>query len=105
MDTEDATEDPDVTEAVVLCAEADDKATSSVADGETVAAVVLESSCRGSGRATPARTMLKHNNKQRRALHVPGVGVTRILQRRRPGTGAPQRPFTFHARQCRYYGK
>lgn len=102
VDTEDATEEPDVTEAAVLSAEADDEATFSVVDGETVAAVVLASSCRGSGRATPAKTMLKHNNKQRRALHILGAGVTRILQTRLD-TGALQPLLTSHAPQCRYH--
>ena len=102
VDNEDATEELDVTEAVVLPAEADvdDEAAPSVADCETVAAVVLASSCRGSGCATPAKTTLKHTKKQRRALHIRGDGPNCILQTRRCGTGALQRLLTSHTPQC-----
>lgn len=100
VDTEDVTEELDVTEAAVLSAEADvdDEAASSVADEETVAAVVLASSCRGSGCAIPAKTILKHKKKQRRTPHIPGVGVARILQTRRRDTGnSPTTPRSSHS--------
>ena len=95
VDSEDAAEEElDVTEAVVLSTEAgvDDEAALSVADGDTAvaAAVVLVSSCRGSGRAILAKLKLKHTNKQRRTPHVRGVGTTRMMSQtgRRCGTGA-----------------
>lgn len=104
VDTEDAAEELEVTETAVLSAEADvdDEAAASVADCETTAAVVLASSCRGSGRATPARTMLKHMKEQRRAPHFRGDGPNRILQTTRRGTGALQRPVTSHTPQCSF---
>lgn len=82
VDTDDPIEELDVTETAVLSAEADvdDEAIFSVADDvETVAAVVLASSCRGRGHATPAETMLKHTNKQRRVPHIRVDGATFII--------------------------
>lgn len=92
----DGLEELDVTDNAVLSAEADvnDEAAFSVADEETVGVVVLASSCRGSGRATPAKTMLEHTKKQKRASHICGDGATRILQTARCDTGAVQQPVT-----------
>lgn len=74
-DTEEGIEELCPSETVVLSAEdaKDAEAASSVADeGAVVTGVSLMSSCRGRGRATPAKTTLKHRRKQRTTPHIPG---------------------------------
>lgn len=74
-DTEDGIEELSTSETVVLSAEAagDVEAASLVVDGESVVVAASPSpSCRGSGCATPAKTMLKHRKKQRATPHILG---------------------------------
>lgn len=74
-DAEDGIEELSTLETVVLSAEAagDVEAASLVVDGESVVAGASpSSSCRGSGCATPAKTMLKHRKKQRATPHILG---------------------------------
>lgn len=72
-DTEVGTEELLTSETAELSAEAADdvEAASLVVDGESVVAGASPRlSCRGSGRATPAKTMFKHRRKQRTIPHV-----------------------------------
>lgn len=74
-DTEDDTEELSTSETAVLSAEAakDVEAASRVVDGGlVVAGASPSSSCRGSGCATPAKTMLKHRRKQKTTPHILG---------------------------------
>ena len=74
-DTEDGIEELPASETAVPSAEdvKDAEAASSVADeGAVVTGASPISSCRGSGRATPAKTMLKHRKKQRTTPHILG---------------------------------
>lgn len=81
-DTEDGIEEVSTSGVAVLSDEAagDVEAASPVEEGEAVMAVAsLVSSCRGSGRATPAKTILKHRRKHRRTPHIRGDGLALIM--------------------------
>lgn len=74
-DTEDSIEELSTSETAVLSAEdvKDAEAASSVVDeGAVVTGASPISSCRGSGRATPAKTRLKQRRKQRTIPHILG---------------------------------
>lgn len=81
-DTEDDTEELSTSETAVLSAEAakDVEAASRVVDGgSVVAGASPSSSCRGSGCATPAKTMLKYRRKQKTNPHILGSRVVLIM--------------------------
>jgi hypothetical protein len=74
-DIEDGNEELSVSENAELWAEdVEDAGGPSliVADRAVVTGASLISSCRGRGRATPAKTTLKHRRKHRAKPHTPG---------------------------------
>lgn len=82
---------PDETEAEVVV-EASSPTVDEAAGVELVDAasiVVVESSCRGSGRRTPAKTALRHRSRANRAQNRWDTAITLILDRRVRDWNAP----------------
>lgn len=81
-DTDDGTEELSAPETDVLSAEdvKDAEAAFSLVDeGAVVAGASPKSSCRGRGRATPAKAMLRHRRKQRTSPHILGSWIALIM--------------------------